>query len=272
MVSQMAKASSSVAPPTAAVLLIGNELLSGKVQDANLVLLARDLRALGVRLVRVVMVEDDVEIIAQEVRILASAHDWLFTSGGVGPTHDDVTLAAVAQAFALKMQQSGELTALLKGFYGDRCTEGHLRMAVVPDGTELVSEMEGDDSDVVHIDGKRTPWPAILVRNVFVLPGIPQVFQMKLSAVRARLRKTHPHAVAYLSLSVFTDMDEGHLKHLLDAVVAQFTDVEVGSYPAWYGASYRTKLTFDGRDHARVQAASDAFCATLPEGEPKSRS
>ncbi|MBI2394493.1 MAG: competence/damage-inducible protein A [Deltaproteobacteria bacterium] len=255
-------------PPTAAMLLIGNELLSGKIQDQNLVVLARDLRSLGVRLARVVMVEDDVETIAREVRGLSSTHDWLFTSGGVGPTHDDVTLEAVARAFEVKIERRPELESLLRGIYGERCTEGHLRMADLPEGAELVSEMD-HDPDIVEVQGRKLPWPATLVKNVFVLPGIPQIFQMKLSAVRARLRKLG--ARAFVSHAVFTDMDEGHLKPLLDAVVERFPDIAVGSYPTWAGASYRTKLTFDGLDVTRVMAAADAFCATLPEGEPKRR-
>ncbi|MGZ3453830.1 MAG: competence/damage-inducible protein A [Polyangiales bacterium] len=251
--------------PTAAMLLIGNELLSGKVQEANLLVLSRELRALGVRLRRVVMIEDTVEEIAREVIELSAKHDWLFTSGGVGPSHDDVTLEAIARAFDMQMQRRDELASLLKGFYGARCTEGHLRMADLPSGAELVPTHD----DTVLVAGKSTPWPAILVRNVFVLPGIPEVFQMKLGAVRAKLRVMN--ARAYVTQSVFTDMDEGHLKPLLDAVVAQFPDIEVGSYPAWIGAPYRTKLTFDGRDVARITQAADAFCASLPEGEPKRR-
>ncbi|MBL8720274.1 MAG: competence/damage-inducible protein A [Myxococcales bacterium] len=255
--------------PTAAVLLIGNELLSGKVQDANLVVLARDLRALGVRLTRVVMVEDVREVIRDEVRALASTHDWLVTSGGVGPTHDDVTLAAVADAFSVGLERREEIAALLRGFYGARCTEGHLCMADLPIGTELLSEADGPEGDVVEVGGKKLPWPAFLVRNVFCLPGIPQIFQMKLGAIRARLRKLG--ASAFVSRGVLTDMDEGNLKPLLDAVVAQHPEVEIGSYPAWIGAPYRTKLTFDGRDAARVDAALEAFVATLPAGEPKGR-
>lgn len=254
--------------PTAAVLLIGNELLSGKVQDANLVVLARDLRALGVRLTRVVMVEDVREVIRDEVRALASTHDWLVTSGGVGPTHDDVTLAAVADAFSVGLERREEIAALLRGFYGARCTEGHLCMADLPIGTELLSEADGPEGDVVEVGGKKLPWPAFLVRNVFCLPGIPQIFQMKLGAIRARLRKLG--ASAFVSRGVLTDMDEGNLKPLLDAVVAQHPEVEIGSYP-WIGAPYRTKLTFDGRDAARVDAALEAFVATLPAGEPKGR-
>lgn len=255
--------------PTAAVLLIGNELLSGKVQDANLVVLARDLRALGVRLTRVVMVEDVREVIRDEVRALASTHDWLVTSGGVGPTHDDVTLAAVADAFGVGLERREEIASLLRGFYGARCTEGHLCMADLPVGTELLSEADGPEGDVVEVGGKKLPWPAFLVRNVFCLPGIPQIFQMKLGAIRARLRKLG--ASAFVSRGVLTDMDEGNLKPLLDAVVAQHPEVEIGSYPAWIGAPYRTKLTFDGRDAARVEAALEAFVATLPAGEPKGR-
>ncbi|MBK7398632.1 MAG: competence/damage-inducible protein A [Myxococcales bacterium] len=255
--------------PTAAVLLIGNELLSGKVQDANLVVLARDLRALGVRLTRVVMVEDVREVIRDEVRALASTHDWLVTSGGVGPTHDDVTLAAVADAFGVGLERREEIASLLRGFYGARCTEGHLCMADLPVGTELLSEADGPEGEVVEVGGKKLPWPAFLVRNVFCLPGIPQVFQMKLGAIRARLRRLG--ASAFVSRGVLTDMDEGNLKPLLDAVVAQHPEVEIGSYPAWIGAPYRTKLTFDGRDAARVDAALEAFVATLPAGEPKGR-
>jgi molybdenum cofactor synthesis domain-containing protein len=257
--------------PTAAMLLIGNELLSGKVQDANLIVLARDLRALGVELRRVVMVLDDVDTIAAEVRALSASHDWLFTSGGVGPTHDDVTLESVAKAFGVGMERRDELVTLLRALYGERCTEGHLRMADLPVGAELVAEMDHDPDgpDPADVHGKTMPWPATLVRNAFVLPGIPQIFQMKLSAVRARLRKLG--ARPFVTHAVFTDMDEGHLKPLLDAVVSRFPDVGVGSYPTWVGAPYRTKLTFDARDATRVREAADAFCQTLPPGEPKHR-
>ncbi len=251
--------------PSAAVVVIGNELLTGKVQEANLLVLARELRRLGVRLRRVVMIEDVLPIIAEEVRALAASHDWVFTSGGIGPTHDDVTLEGVARAFDVPVRRDALLEALLRGFYADRLTEGHLRMADVPVGAELVTESEGAP-DVVEIAGRRTPWPTILVRNVFVLPGIPQVFQMKIPAIRARLHRLG--ARPFVTRSVLTNMDEGNLKPLLDAVVARFEDVDIGSYPAWIGAPYRTKLTFDGREPARVEAARDAFVATLPDGEP----
>src|SRR4051812_18319742 len=122
---------------TAAALIIGNELLSGKTAEANLHVLARELRALGVLLRRVVMVLDDVEVIAREVTELSASHDVVFTSGGVGPTHDDVTMESVARAFDVGVVISPVLERLICGYYGERCTEGHLLMARVPDGARL---------------------------------------------------------------------------------------------------------------------------------------
>ncbi|MGH7270199.1 MAG: molybdopterin-binding protein, partial [Polyangiaceae bacterium] len=109
-------------PATASFLVIGDEILSGKVEEANVAVLARTLRGLGVLLRRVVVVMDDIETIAREVRGLSGEHDWLFTSGGVGPTHDDVTVEAVARAFGVGVVPSPEMTAMLHAHYKERCT------------------------------------------------------------------------------------------------------------------------------------------------------
>jgi molybdenum cofactor synthesis domain-containing protein len=240
------------APKTAAMLIIGNELLSGKVEDANLAVLARELRVLGVRLRRVVMVLDDIDTIAREVRLLSDTHDWLFTSGGVGPTHDDVTIEAVAKAFGVPVVTSEPMADMLRAHYKERCTEGHLRMALVPRGASLETTEE-------------IKWPTIRIGNTWVMPGIPEVFRMKLPVVVSKIAP----GPSFVSRAVYTKMDEGDLKPLLDRIVAAFPDVDVGSYPKWMDATYKTKLTFDGRDEGRVLAARDAFVATLPPGEPQ---
>lgn len=240
------------APKTAAALVIGNELLSGKVEDANVHVLARALRGLGVELRRVVMVLDDVDAIAREVKELAAAHDWLFTSGGVGPTHDDVTVAGVARAFGVGVVEDPTLTRMLREHYQERCTDGHLQMALVPEGATLEAH-------------ETVRWPTIRLENTWLLPGVPEIFRMKLLVVTERLGG----GVGFVSRSVFTKMEEGDLKALLDRVVALFPDVGVGSYPKWQDPTYKTKLTFDGRDPGRVDAARDAFVALLPEGEPQ---
>ncbi|HKQ69432.1 MAG TPA: molybdopterin-binding protein [Polyangiaceae bacterium] len=238
---------------TAAALIVGNELLSGKVQDENVIALARTLSEMGVRLRRVVMVADDVDVIAAEVSALARSHSVVFTSGGVGPTHDDVTVEGVARAFGASVVSSPHMESMLRAHYGERCTEGHLRMALVPEGAELVSNAE-------------VKWPTIVMRNVWLLPGIPEVFLMKLALIRERIEGGAP----WLSRAVFTKMEEGDLKPLLDRVVAMHVDVEVGSYPKWSDPTYRTKLTFDGHDRAAIERALAFFLSLLPDSEPQS--
>jgi len=243
------------AVPTAAAIIVGNEILSGKVEEANVAVLARELRRLGILLTRVVVVMDEVETIAREVRELSAANDWVFTSGGVGPTHDDVTVEAVARAFGVPVVSSPEMRGMLLAHYGERCTEGHLRMALVPQGATLEVSAE-------------VTWPTIRLGNTWLLPGIPEVFRMKLPVVVARLRHA-ARGPSFVSHAVYTKMDEGVLKPLLDQVVAAFADVSVGSYPKWLDPAYKTKVTFDGRDEARVFSARGAFLALLPVGEPQ---
>ena len=233
---------------TAATLLIGNELLSGKVREANLCELAHTLRALGIRLERVVMVPDDVEAIAAEVAVLSSQFDVVFTSGGVGPTHDDVTVEAVARAFGVATHVDPSVAQLLSDAYGEACSEAHLRMALVPDGATLTTNQE-------------VPWPTVVMRNVWMLPGIPEVFRMKLSVIRSTLRGPAP----FVSRAVFTRLDETDLKPLLDQVVEAYPDVEVGSYPKWFDPSYKTKVTFDARRPDRLESALAAFLELIPE-------
>jgi len=242
-------AAPNATPAQAAALIIGNELLTGKIADANLVVLARTLRSIGVRLERAVTILDVRATIAAEVKELSRDYDLVFTSGGVGPTHDDVTIDGIADAFDVDVEPSAVIEAMLRGYYGDKITDGHLRMARVPVGARLVTTPE-------------MPWPTVVMRNVWVLPGIPQIFALKMPVVLAELGGG---TTRFESLAVYTMLDEGALKPLLDAVVAGHPDVELGSYPKWNYPHYRTKVTFDGVDAAAVAAACEAFRAILPE-------
>jgi len=236
-------------PASAAALVIGNELLSGKIADCNIVVLARTLQDIGIKLERVVMVVDDVDVIAHEVHELSASHGVVFTSGGVGPTHDDLTVDGVAKAFGVAVEGSPEIEALLRDYYGAKLTDGHLRMARVPLGARLVVT-------------EKMPWPTTVMRNVWILPGVPQIFEMKMAVVAKELRGRHQ----FFSCSVFNKLDEGNLKPLLDAVVAAHAEVEIGSYPQWRLYDYRTKVTFDGHDQQTIERAREAFVATLPAG------
>jgi molybdenum cofactor synthesis domain-containing protein len=178
----------AVMTTTAAGLLIGNELLTGKVQETNLALLARELFVLGVELSRVVVCRDDIDTIASDLRLLSDAHDYVITSGGVGPTHDDVTMKAVARCFGVAIHRSPELAERIRELVGDRCSESHLRMADVPVGSILLQSSE-------------VPWPTVRVANVFVFPGLPKIFRMKLPLLREHIEASAPfHSQAVYTL------------------------------------------------------------------------
>jgi molybdenum cofactor synthesis domain-containing protein len=234
-------------PRRAAALIIGNELLTGKTADANLVLLARSLREIGIALVRVVMIPDDCAAIVTEVRSLAATHDFVFTSGGLGPTHDDVTVEAVARAFDVPTEVPDPLRQSLERYFGERMTEGHLRMARVPRGARLLGATD-------------TSWPTIVMGNVWLLPGPPATFARKMSIVRGELGGAAP----FVSLRVRTRLDECTLKPWLDRVVSEHPEVEIGSYPQWLPGSHHTEITFDARDAGHAVDARDAFVALLP--------
>lgn len=233
---------------TAAFLAIGNELLSGKVVEANLAPLAKTLRALGIELCTAEILLDDVPTLARAIARLSAAHGLVVTSGGVGPTHDDVTIEAVAQAFGRKVVREPTLVELVRQTFGDKTSDAHLRFADVPEGAEL----------------RRAPdvsWPTPVVENVWILPGVPEVFRMKLATLRAWVSGPRP----FISRALVLNRDEVELKDTLDTVVAAHPTISIGSYPALFNPRYRTRITFDGTDAAAVQAALDDLRARLDE-------
>jgi len=236
--------------PTAAILLIGNEILSGKVEDQNAKFLIRELRALGVTLRRVEIVPDTEADIVASVRALAPRFDNVFTSGGVGPTHDDVTLTAVATAFDMPLRRHAELEGLLRASYGDRLHVRDLRMADLPAGARLEYGPGGPGNT----------WPVVVVRNVWILPGVPSIFRRKFEAVRELFRAPPIHGRA-----IYSRVGEGPIAGALDQVVALFPGVEIGSYPHLEAADYRVKITLDGRDAAAVDAATARLTTLLAD-------
>ncbi|MBX3275922.1 MAG: competence/damage-inducible protein A [Sandaracinaceae bacterium] len=235
-------------PRTAAALIIGNEILTGKIREANVYVLAREMRLLGVNLRRVVVCSDEIDVIAYDLNALREAHDFVFTSGGVGPTHDDVTLAAVATSFERPLVRCAEIEELLRGYWGDRITQEHLRMATMPEGARLLTNDE-------------IRWPVIAIGNVYVLPGVPQIFEAKLRLLREEIGAATP----YVSRALFTSADEGAIASLLEAVEAAYPSVAIGSYPRWRDERYKVKVTFDGLDPRAVDDALASCRAAIGE-------
>jgi molybdenum cofactor synthesis domain-containing protein len=233
--------------PTAGILVIGEEILSAKVEEENARYLVRELRGLGVAVRRIDVIPDEIDEIAEAVRGMSSRYDHVFTSGGVGPTHDDVTMAAIAKAFGLRPARNLELEAKIRSAMGPDLHERDLRMADIPDGARLLYGPDGD----------RSHWPVVTVRNVYILPGVPEIFRYKFAMVR-ELFRTGP----ILSRAVYSSESEAVIAATLDAVVAEFPGVAVGSYPRLNLAEYKVKITVDGRDAAAVERAT----ARLVEG------
>jgi molybdenum cofactor synthesis domain-containing protein len=239
----------SAPPATAAAIVIGDEILSGKFVEENAAYLIRELRALGVDLRRVVYVPDLVDDIAETVAECARRYTHVFTSGGVGPTHDDVTMEGVARGFGVPVVRDPGLERLLRAFYGERLEERNLRMADVPQGAHLV-------------DTDHASWPVIAYENVYILPGVPVIFRRKFEAMKERFRQA---SIAHVR-RVYCMADEGALAAHLDAIVAEHRGVVVGSYPRYDAQDYRVIVTLESRDEAAAKLACDRLVARLPPG------
>jgi molybdenum cofactor synthesis domain-containing protein len=229
----------------AAVIIIGNEILSGKFADENARFLIGELRRLGVVLRRISVIPDDVDDIAETVPRAAARVDWVFTSGGVGPTHDDVTMAGVARGFGTRVVRHPHLEELLRAYYGERLTENHLRLAEVPEGAELVL---GDDG----------VWPLCAFRNVFILPGVPSLFRRKFLSIRERFR-----AGPFYTARIYVMADEATIATDLNRIVAAHAHVEVGSYPRFEETEYRVLLTVESHDREAVAHAAGELAEAL---------
>jgi molybdenum cofactor synthesis domain-containing protein len=233
-------------PKTAGIILVGNEILSGKIRDENAAYLCRELRALGVDVRRVTVIPDEVGLIADEVATFAKSFDLVFTSGGVGPTHDDVTIEGVARAMGVPVVRHPELVTLLERYYRGKVTEAALRMAEIPDGAELVT-------------GGTLRFPTILMRNVYVLPGVPEIFRQKFDALRERFRDQPIHLK-----NVFVRIGEGTLADYLNRLLESFPLLQLGSYPEFSNPEYQVKVTLESRDRGYLEQALGDFLARLP--------
>ncbi len=234
--------------PTAGILVIGNEILSGKVVDTNSPYLCRELRALGVDVERVLVIPDDVPLIAREVAAMSKAFDYVFTSGGIGPTHDDLTMQGIARAFQVPIERSESIANRLTRAIGSELNESQLKMAEVPRGAQLV-----DVGDL---------WfPVVIVENVSIFPGIPELLRKKFESIRQRFK-----GVPILLKRVYVKRRESEIAESLNDLLGEFPELMLGSYPKIGEEAFHVLLTLESRDAGYLQDALDALLARLPEG------
>ncbi|MDX1432168.1 MAG: competence/damage-inducible protein A [Gammaproteobacteria bacterium] len=231
---------------TAAVLVIGNEVLSGRIQDANIHFLANAFRALGIRLREARVVPDVDRAIIDAVNELRARHDYVMTTGGIGPTHDDITAECVARAFGVTLERNAEALAILEDYYGDDINEARMRMANIPAGATL-------------LDNPVSRAPGFQIGNVFVLPGVPRIMQAMFDGFRHRLAGGRP----LLSRTVTAFIPESYAAAGLADIQARHPEAEIGSYPHFRQRRFGTSLVVRGTDPAVLAAATEEVVALV---------
>ncbi len=231
---------------TAALLVIGDEILSGRTQDANIAYLGKWLGVQGIRLREVRIVADEMASIGDAVNALRTAHDYLFTTGGIGPTHDDITVDAIAAALDVPVIVHPDAQAILAGYYGDKLTDARLRMARTPQGASL-------------IENPRTKAPGIRVENIFIMAGVPMITQGMLAALDGQLQGGLP----VLSRTVAAWTQESAAAATLAAVEQAHPGAQIGSYPFWREGRSGANFVIRATDAALLATVAAALMASL---------
>lgn len=218
--------------PHAAVLIIGNEILSGRTQDVNIQHLAEKLGLRGIALAEVRIVRDDESSIIKAVQALSNAHDLVFTTGGIGPTHDDITADCMAKAFDAPLEIHEEAKNMLASYCAMRgvpLNEGRLRMARIPRGASLIKN-------------NVSAAPGFQIKNVYVLAGVPGIMQDMFKSIEASL----PEGEVVYSHTVLCDLREGDIALELEKIQNKYADIEIGSYPSMAHGKPRLSLVLRG--------------------------
>jgi molybdenum cofactor synthesis domain-containing protein len=232
---------------TCAMVVVGNEILSGKVQDTNAYFAARELRKIGVALRRITVVPDEFTAIVEAVRDSAKNFDFVLTSGGVGPTHDDITIEAIARAFNRKLAVHPELERIVSQHFTGGVNAAGRKMTEVPEGAVL--NAAGD-----------LRFPTVQLENVYILPGIPQIFERKLMGLIGRFA-TDP----YFIRTIYTSASEGLIAEHLNKCLSIYPELLLGSYPRLGDSSYRVKLTLESKDIDYLDKAFNHLMGLLPK-------
>lgn len=226
---------------TASILIIGNEILSGRTQDSNLNWLAKELNNCGVRLREARVVADIPEAIIEAVNTLRAKYDYVFTTGGIGPTHDDITSECIAQAFGVPYERNKEAEALLTRYYGaDKLNEARLKMSDMPQGVTLIA-------NPVSVA------PGFIIGNVHVMAGVPRIMQAMFDSIRHTLKG----GKKVNSITVSTYLTEGTIAAQLTAIQNAFPDVEIGSYPFVRDSKLGTSLVSRHEDNALLEKVKE---------------
>ncbi len=232
--------------PSAGILIIGNEILSGKIVDSNSPYLCRELRGLGVEVGRIVTILDEVDVIASEVNAMRKEYDFVFTSGGIGPTHDDLTIEGVASAFGVAVEHCESIAERIERATGNPPNESQLKMAQIPCGATL-------------LDAGDLWFPLVVIENVYIFPGVPELLRKKFESARERFR-----GIPFVLKRVYVKQRESDIAASLNELLQEFPELLLGSYPRIQDEGFHVLLTLESRDAGYVQRALDSLLERLP--------
>jgi FAD synthetase len=232
---------------TAGIVIIGNEVLSGKTQDTNSYFLCSELRRLGVEVQKISTIQDEIGLIGKEVSTFSQRFDYVFTTGGVGPTHDDVTIDGIAHGFGLKVVRHPDIERRMRQRLGGEVNDARLRMANVPEGATLLA------TEALFA-------PVVNIRNVYIFPGIPRILQERFHVIKERFRE----APFYLK-NVYVKHGEGVIAAMLNDLLVKFPEIMLGSYPVLDLPDYKVKVTLESKDSNYLNRALQTFVASLPK-------
>jgi molybdenum cofactor synthesis domain-containing protein len=239
---------------TAGIIIIGNEILSGRVQDVNVQHIAKKLNKLGVHLKEVRVIPDVESVIVDTTRHFHTSFDYVFTTGGIGPTHDDITAVSMAKAFSREVEFNEKALEILKSRYGgEHLTEGRKNMARMPKGIELIKNPV-------------TSAPGFQIENIFVMAGVPEIMQGMLDFALEKIIPGDP----IISSTIHCHLPEGDLARGMRDIQNQNTNIDIGSYPFWKMGLFGTSVVIRGQDRETIAKTTDQIKELITSlgGEP----
>ena len=232
---------------TAGIIIIGNEILSGKVKDANSFYLASELRTLGVDVRRISVIPDEVDVIGREAFQFSSRYDYVFTSGGVGPTHDDVTMAGIADGFGIELSENSVIKKFLLYRYKNELNSAVIKMTMIPEGSKVNYSQE-------------MRFPIVSFKNIYIFPGIPEYIRNKFPLIKEMFRSP-----AFNLKRLYLNCHEADIADILNKVVEEHKDVTFGSYPILGEPDYRVIITAESKFHDHLDKSLVELLDKLPE-------
>jgi molybdenum cofactor synthesis domain-containing protein len=222
-----------------AVLIIGSEIVSGQVEDKNLKYILQNFKLSGHQISEIRIIPDNKDLIIESIRDLSQKYSYLISSGGIGPTHDDLTIPCFAEAFHEKLVENALLKASLKEFYKDKLTDEALRMSYLPETAELLGDFAYN-------------WPLIKHKNCFILPGLPQIFKEKFD----KLMRYLPPSKKLYEANIFVLWDESYFAAELESCEKGIEALIIGSYPIFGKKEFNTQITLK---HCNLETLNSAF-------------